>query len=133
MKLSARAAHATEIDLDPVRGEAAMVRLRLAGLGCADIQIRVTADSVEITEGRRPLTTVSPAPRSVDSRVGQVRAYYDGGILEVYSLQGGPAAVICDRRGTYHSVDVEVSSRPGEPRCTASVTAWSCGRARVGS
>jgi beta-fructofuranosidase len=133
LKVSARAAHATEIDLDPVRGEAAMVRLRLAGLGCADIQIRVTADSVEITEGRRPLTTVSPAPRSVDSRVGQVRAYYDGGILEVYSLQGGPAAVICDRRGTYHSVDVEVSSRPGEPRCTASVTAWSCGRARVGS
>jgi beta-fructofuranosidase len=40
--------------------------------------------------------------------------------------------VICDRRGTYHSVDVEVSSRPGQPRCTASVTAWSCGRARVG-
>lgn len=133
LELSARAAHATEIDLDPVRGEAAMVRLRLAGLGCADIQIRVTADSVEITEGRRLLTAVSPPPLppSADSQVGQVSAYYDGGILEVYSPQAGPAAVICDRRGTYHCLDVEVSSRPGKPSCTASVTAWSCGRARA--
>lgn len=131
MTLSARAAHATEINLTPVRGEATAVRLRLAGLDCADVEIRVTADSVGIIEGRRPLTAVSPAPRNAGSpagRVGQVRAYYDGGILEVYSRPAGPAAVICDRRGAYHSVNVEVSSRPGEPGCAARLTAWSCGR-----
>lgn len=134
LKLSARAAHATEISVTPVRGEAAAVTLLLAGRGCADVGIRVTADSLRITEGRHPLTAVTPAPGSGDSPagpVGQVRVYYDGGILEVYSPQAGPAAVICDRRGAYRSVDVKLSSRPGEPRCAASITAWSCGRARA--
>jgi beta-fructofuranosidase len=131
MKVSAQAASATEIDLTPVHGEATAVRLRLTGLGCADVEIRATADSVEITEGGRMLTAVSPAPRHAGSpagRVGQLRAYYDGGILEVYGSPAGPAAVICDRRGAYDSVDVEVSGRPGDPGCAASLTAWSCGR-----
>jgi beta-fructofuranosidase len=130
VELSARAAHATEICLTPVRSAAA-VRLRLAGLGCADVEIGVTADGVEITEGRRILTSVNPALRDAGSpagQVGQVRAYYDGGILEVYSPSASPAAVICDRRGAYDSVSVEVSNRPGEPACAASITAWPCGR-----
>jgi beta-fructofuranosidase len=130
LALSARARHATEIDLTMVRGEAAVVRLRLAGRGCADVQILVAADGVEITEGGRPLTTASPAPPSADSPVGQVSAYYDGGILEVYSPRAAPAAVICHRRGSYQCVEVEVSGRPGEPPGTAGLTAWSCGRLR---
>jgi beta-fructofuranosidase len=134
LKLSPQAASATEIDLTPVRGEAAAVGLRLTGLGCADVEIRATADSVEITEGGRALTAARPAPGHRGSparRVDQVRAYYDGGILEVYSSLAGPAAAICDRRGAYDSVSVEISSRPGEPACATRFTAWSCGRTRA--
>jgi beta-fructofuranosidase len=68
VRLSARAAHATEITLTPARGDAAAVGLRLAGAGCADVQVRVTAGSIEITEGGRLLTAARPVPGSADPR-----------------------------------------------------------------
>jgi beta-fructofuranosidase len=130
LKLSARAAHATELSVTQVRGEAAAIRVRLAGPSCEDVEVKVTAHSVQITEGMRTLTAIQSAPQSGDSRAGRVghlRMYYDGGILEVYSPGASPAAVICDRYGTYDLVEVEASSRPGAVPGTASVTAWSCG------
>ena len=120
LTLSARAPTATEIQVTP-DGGAAAISLRLAGPVHPDVQVQVTAGGIEITEGRRRLT--DHAPRGVGP-VGPVRAYYDGGILEVYSPPAVPAAVICRRDGHYDRVEAEISGRPGR----ATLTAWSCGR-----
>ena len=135
LKLSARAAHATELMITPVHGEVVALGLRLVGPGGEDVAIRVTAGGVQITEGTRALTPARPVPPGADTSgdpVGQVSVYYDGGILEVYSSSASPAAVICNRHGTYDGIDVEVSSRPGAPPGTASITAWSSGGAKTG-
>jgi beta-fructofuranosidase len=131
LKLSARATTATELDLAPVSGEITSMRLRIAGLGAEDVVVKVNADSVEIQEGGRTLTPVSPTPAGTGSPVramGGVRVYYDSGILEVYGPKAGPAAVICDRGGAYGLLEVELSSRAGASSCVASLTAWSSGR-----
>ena len=125
--LSARAAQATEISVAPVGRDVTAVALRLAGPSAADVQIRVTAGGIEITEGGRRLTETAAPPGS-DAPVGQVRAWYDGGILEVYSPPAAAAAVICRRDGGYDRADVEIFGRPGAPPGRASFTAWSCGR-----
>ena len=130
MSLSARSAHATEMRITPVSGEATAIAIRLTGRGCEDIEIRVTADSAHITEGNRLLTVATPGPQGADypaKRVGQVRVYYDGGIVEVYSPLAGPAAVICNRRGAYSAIDVDLATQFAGRSCVASVTAWSCG------
>ena len=93
--LSARAAHATEIRVTPVRGEASAIVLRLAGRECEDVEVRVTADGVVITEGNRALTVTTPVPRSADypvRQLGQIRVYYDHGIVEVYSPLAVPGS-----------------------------------------
>lgn len=131
VSLSARSAHATEIRVTPVRGEATTLVVRLAGQGCEDVEVRVTADGVFITEGNRALTVAAPVPRSADypaRKLGHVTIYYDHGIVEVYSLLAGPAAVICDRHAVYAHIEAEVSARFEAPSCVASVTVWSCGR-----
>jgi len=129
--LSARAAHATEISLTPVGRDVTSIGLRLAGPGRADVQVQVTTDGIEITEGDRRLTEPA-APRrastAADAPVGQVRAWYDGGILEVFSPPAAATAVICHRDGRYDQVEAEIVGRPGAPPGRASLTAWSCGR-----
>jgi sucrose-6-phosphate hydrolase SacC (GH32 family) len=135
LNLSARAAHAVELSVTPVRGEAVMVRLRLAGPGLEDIEVLVTADGAQIREGGRALTVVARAagdagPRA--GRVGQVSAFYDGGILEVYSPHAAPATAISSRHGAYDLLDIEISARHGEAPCAASVTVWSAGRPVLG-
>lgn len=129
--LSARAAHATEISLTPVGRDVTAAGLRLTGPGSADVQVRVTADGIEIAEGRHRLTEPA-APRrastAADAPVGQVRAWYDGGILEVFSPPATATAVICHRDGRYDQVEAEIVGRPGAPPGRASLTAWSCGR-----
>ena len=57
---------------------------------------------------------------------GLVRAWYDGGILEVFSPAVTAAAVICHRDGVYDRLDVEISGAPLEQ---ASLAVWSCGDA----
>ena len=129
--VSARAAHATEISLTPVGHDVTSIGLRLAGPGRSDVQIRVTADSIEITEGGRRLTEPA-APRradtAADTPVGQVRAWYDGGILEVFSPPAAAAAVICRRDGRYDQVEAEITGLPAAPPGRASLTAWAAGR-----
>ena len=130
MSLSARAAHATEMKITPVRGEAAAIVVRLAGRECEDVEVQVSADGVAITEGNRTLTAASPAPPGVGypaRQIGQVRIYHDHGIVEVYSPLTAPAAVICDRHGVYTRIEVEIAARFEAPPCAAIVTAWSCG------
>jgi sucrose-6-phosphate hydrolase SacC (GH32 family) len=124
--LSARAAHATEISLTPVGRDVTAAGLRLTGPGSADVEVRVTAGGIEITEGGRRLTEA--AERSgADAPVGQVRLWYDGGILEVYSPPAAAAAVICRRDGRYDQMEAEITGRPGAPPGRASLTIWSCG------
>jgi beta-fructofuranosidase len=128
LKLSARAAHATELMITPVHGEVVALALRLAGPGSEEVAIGVTADGVQISEGTRALTATGPAGADIPGDpVGPVSVYYDGGILEVYSSSASPAAVICNRHGTYDLVEVEVTSRPGTPPGAASITVWSSG------
>ena len=62
LTLSARAPTATEIQVTP-DGGAAAISLRLAGPVHPDVQVQVTAGGIEITEGRRRLT--DHAPRGV--------------------------------------------------------------------
>ena len=116
--LSARAAHATEISLTPVGRDVTSIGLRLTGPVHPDVQIQVTADGIEITEGGRRLAEPA-APRrpdiAADAPVGQVRAWYDGGILEVFSPPAAAAAVICRRDGRYDQVEAEITCRPGTP------------------
>jgi len=124
--LSARSAHATEISLTPVGRDVTTAGLRLTGPGSADVEVRVTAGGIEIAEGGRRLTEA--AERSgADAPVGQVRLWYDGGILEVYSPPAAAAAVICRRDGRYDQVEAEISGRAGAPPGRASLTVWSCG------
>lgn len=129
--LSARAGHAAEISVTPVSGAPAAIVLRLAGQGCADVRVRVAADGVTVTEGNRTLTAAAPAPRGgrLDGQAGEVRLYYDQGIVEVYSRYTTPAAVICDQRGAYSGIEVDVVGPAAGPCCTATLAVWSCGRA----
>jgi beta-fructofuranosidase len=123
--LSARSGRAAEFSVTPAGPDMTAVGLRLAGSGVPDVLIRVVAGGVGITEGGRRLTeAAAPLPGGA---VGQVRVYYDGGILEVFSPAAPAAAVICHRDGRYGRLDVDVSSRPGTPPGRAWVTAWSCG------
>jgi hypothetical protein len=88
----------------------------------------VTAGGIEVTEGSRRLTEVAERPgRGADAAVGQVRAWYDGGILEVFSPPAPAVAVICRRDGCYDRLSVEVSGRPEDRPGRVSLTAWSCG------
>jgi hypothetical protein len=66
------------------------------------------------------------APAGPGGVAGQVRAWYDGGVLEVFGPAGPAAAVICDRDGVYGRLDVEVS---GAPKEQASLAVWACGDA----
>jgi hypothetical protein len=105
--------------ITPVRGEPTAITIRLAGPGFDDVEIRVSAGGVQITEGIHALTEATSHARSPDYlalQTGQVRVYYDSGILEVYSALAGPAAVICNRHATYASTDIELSARFGAPR-----------------
>jgi hypothetical protein len=129
--LSARAAHATEIGLTPVGRDVTSIGLRLAGPVHPDVQVRVTAGSIEITEGGCRLTEPAGARQAgtaADAPVGQVRAWYDDGILEVFSPPAAAAVVICSRDGYYDQVKAEITGQPGAPPGRASFTAWSCGR-----
>ena len=131
--LSARSAHAIEMRITPVRGEATAIVIRLAGERCEDVEVRATADGVAVTEGNRALTVPIPLPCSQGYQarpIGPLRVYYDSGILEVYSPLAGPAAVICNRHAAYTHMEVEISARLEAPPCAASVTVWSCGRSR---
>jgi len=132
--LSARAAHATEINLTPVGHDVTSTGLRLAGPSAAEVRIQVTADGIEITEGGCWLTEKA-APRradtAADAPLGQVRAWYDGGILEVFSPPAAAAAVICCRDGRYDRVEAEITGRPGALPGRASLTAWTCGQSQI--
>ena len=151
LALAARAGGAAEISLTPVGHDVTAVTLRLAAPDGADVQIRVAAGGVEITEAGRRLTEPvapagAPAPGgsapggsasggsapAPGGPVGQVRVYYDAGILEVFSPPIGAAAVICRRDGGYDRVEAEISVRPEAPPGRASLTAWSTGRAPGG-
>jgi sucrose-6-phosphate hydrolase SacC (GH32 family) len=122
--LSARSGQAAEFSVTPAGREATEVGLRLAGPGSPDVEIRVTAGGIEITEGGRRLT--GEATRA-DGAVGQVRAWYDRGILEVFSPPAAAAAVIGDRDGGYDRLDAEIAGRPGAPPERARLDVWSCG------
>jgi beta-fructofuranosidase len=130
LNLSARSAHATEIRISPPCRETTATAIRLAGRDCEDIKILVTAGTTQVTEGNRLLTAASTTAAQgrgyAAEREGQVRVYYDSGIVEVFSMTAGPAAVICNRRGTYGPVDVEFSAECAEGSRVASVTTWSC-------
>jgi beta-fructofuranosidase len=128
LTLCARAADATEISLTPVGRDVTAVALRLAGPDGADVQIRVAPGGVEISEGGRRLTEAVTSPGASAEPVGQVRVYYDGGILEVFSPPAAAAAVICRRDGGYDRMEAEISVRPGAAPGRASLTAWSSGR-----
>jgi sucrose-6-phosphate hydrolase SacC (GH32 family) len=123
--LSARSGRAAEFSITPSGRDVTAVGLRLAGPGVPDVLIRVVTGSVEITEGGQRLT--EEAVQLADGAVGQVRAYYDSGILEVFSPAAPAVAVICCRDGCYDRLDVEVSGRPGAPPGRGRLTAWSCG------
>jgi beta-fructofuranosidase len=124
--LSARSGRAAEFSVTPAGRDATTVGLTLAGPGAPDVRIRVTAGGIEITEGGRRLTEQAARP-GPDGAVGQVRAWYDGGILEVFSPVAPAAAVICRRDGAYDRLDVDVSGRPEAPPGPARLTVWSCG------
>ena len=126
--ISARAAHATEIAITPIRGEAADIVMRLIGRGCANVEVRVSPDGVAVSEGSRLLTAAVPPAGAPQRQAGQVRVYCDQGIMEVYSSLAGPAAVICDRSAVYVDIEVEVGPHFNAPVCVASVKAWACGR-----
>jgi beta-fructofuranosidase len=137
LTLRARAAGATEISLTPIGRDVTAVALRLAGPTGADVQIRVAADGIEIIEAGRRLTETGPpgasapgasAPGASAEPVGQVRGYYDGGILEVFSPPAPAAAVICRRGARYDRLEAELTVRPGAAAGRASLTAWSSGR-----
>jgi len=123
--LSARSGRAAEFSVTPAGRDVTAIELGLAGSGVPDVLIRVAAGGVEITEGGRRLT--EEAVPLADGAVGQVRAYYDSGILEVFSPPAPAVAVSCHRDGSYRRLDVDVSARPGAPPARAQVTAWSCG------
>jgi hypothetical protein len=123
--LSARSGQAAEFSVTPAGREATAVGLRLAGPGSPDVEIRVTAGGIEITEGGRRLTE-QDGRADADGAVGQVRAWYDRGILEVFS-PAAAAAVSCDRDGGYDRLDVEIAGRPGAPSERGRLDVWSCG------
>jgi sucrose-6-phosphate hydrolase SacC (GH32 family) len=130
LNLSARSAHATEIRITPLRGETAAAAVRLAGRNCEDIKIQVTADRTQVTEGDRLLVATAPRPHGTvfpPGQASQVRIYYDGGVVEIFSSAGGAAAVICNRHGSYGPVDIDLSVGCAGHPSTASITAWSCG------
>jgi hypothetical protein len=123
--LSARSGRAAEFSITPAASGVTAVGLRLAGPGVSDVRMRVTAGGVEITEGGRRLAEV--AGPAAAGPAGQVRAWYDGGILEVCSPAAPAVAVVCRRDGAYDRLEADVSGRPGTPPGRASLTVWSCG------
>ncbi len=130
--LNARSGRAAEIGVTPAGRDVTAVELTLAGPGVPDVRIRVTTGGIEITEGGRRLTEEARRPRAGsgngnDDAVGQVRAWYDGGILEVFSPAAPAVAVVCHRDGAYDRLEADVSGRPGTPPGRASLTVWSCG------
>jgi hypothetical protein len=96
-----------------------------------DVQVQVRPGSIEITEGGRRLTeAATPAGGGPGGgAVGEVRAYYDGGILEVFSAPATSAAVICRRDGVYDQVDVSVAGGSAASPAWARLTAWRSGPA----
>ncbi len=135
LALCARSAGAAEIGLTPIGRDVTSVTLRLAGPAGADVQIKVAAGGVEILEGGRRLTEAAAPPREQAAPprepaepAGQVRVYYDGGILEVFSPPATAAAVICRRDARYDRLEAELTTRPGAAAGRASLTAWSSGR-----
>jgi len=132
LALEARTAEATEISLAPVGRDVTAATLRLAAPDGADVQIRVAAGGVEILEAGRRLTEAIIPPPEPAEPAGQVRVYYDGGILEVFSPPAA-AAVICRRDARYDRLEAELTVRPGAAAGRASLTAWSSGRAPAGS
>ena len=82
--------------------------------------VRVTAGGIEVTEGGRRLTEAA-ATGGPAAALGEVRAYYDRGVLEVFAR----------RDGRYDRVEAEVSGRNGAER--ARLTAWASGRGPDGS
>lgn len=83
MKLSARGQSAAEFQITPVRGQADVIRLRLQGVGCDDVEILLRPGHIAIREGKQPLTSEIPAGAPPVRYTGPVRMYYDAGILEV--------------------------------------------------
>jgi hypothetical protein len=131
LELSARSARATEIRITPLSGHvASATAVRLSGRGCEDIEIRVAAGSAQVTEGDCVLTALTTDTRKTDHQSGQadqVRVYYDSAIVEVYATSAAAAAVICNRRGSYGPVSVDLATPFAGRSCAASLTAWSCG------
>jgi beta-fructofuranosidase len=133
VKLSAREQSAAEFRVTPVRGETGLIRLRLPGIDCADVEIGVRPGHISIREGKRPLTSEIPAAGTgatsalATGPLGPVRMYYDAGILEVYSPSAGPAAVICNRDARYHGLGVEIPALPGSPPSAVHITGWLSG------
>jgi beta-fructofuranosidase len=125
--LSARSGRAAEFSLVPAGEDVTGLGLRLAGPGVPDVQVQVRPGSIEITEGGRRLTEA--APPAGGGTVGEVRAYYDGGILEVFSAPATSAAVICRRDGVYDQVDVSVTGGSAASPAWARLTAWRSGPA----
>jgi hypothetical protein len=90
LSLSARAAHATEKRITLVRGQAAAIVVRLAGRECEDVEVRVSADGVAITEGNRVLTAANPVPPRADYRARQI-----AWICQMRQPPGGAMASSC--------------------------------------
>ena len=126
LALAARSGRAAEFSVTPAGRDITAIGLRLAGPEVPDVRIRVTTGGIEIAEGGRRLTGEA-GPGTGDDTVGQVRVWYDRGILEVFSPPTPAAAVICHRDGAYDRLEVELAGRPGAPPGRARVTAWSCG------
>jgi beta-fructofuranosidase len=128
VSLSARGPYATEIGITTIRNTVTALRLRLTGHGREDVEITATPDAIRVTEGQRALTTAASAKESSESQVSQVRVFYDGGVLEVYSSAGTAAAVICDRHASYDLAEIELFAPAGAPAGAVRVTAWACGQ-----
>ena len=128
---SARSGQAAELSFTPIGGDATGVRLRLAGARSSDVRIWVTTSGIEITEGSQWLTERAPPGTSAPGVVGQVRVYYDSGILEVFSPPAATAVIICSRDGAYDRLDAEISGFPGAAPCRASLTIWPSGSKAV--
>lgn len=133
LPLAARDATAAELLVQPARGGAHPVTVRLRGLNCPDVTIQADENGARVREGERLLTTPLSAPlRRPAAEAGQspspaVSIYYDNGILEVFPQSGPPAAVICDRDGRYDRADITLTGDDGREAPAADITTWRCG------
>ena len=106
--LSARSGRAAEFSVTPAGHDVTAVGLRLAGPASPTCRSGSPPEASRSPRAAGRLTEeADPARRS--GAVGQIRAYYDGGILEVFSPAAPAAAVICRRDGCYDRLDVDVS------------------------